>query len=66
MSDIAAPMPMQASSKPDLNAKIGPATAIIFILLFATGLLFTAYSIYTDIRTQARRSRPICRSCSLA
>ena len=50
MSDIAAPMPMQASSKPDLNAKSGPATAIIFILLFATGLLFTAYSIYTDIK----------------
>ncbi len=50
MSDIAAPMPMQASSKPDLNAKTGPATAIIFILLLATGILFTAYSLYTDVQ----------------
>jgi len=50
MSDIAAPMPMSASSKPDLNAKSGPATAIIFILLLATGLLFTAYSLYIDVQ----------------
>ncbi len=49
MSDIAVPMPLQASSKPDLNAKSGPATAIVFILLLATGLLFTAYSLYTDV-----------------
>ncbi len=50
MSDIAAPMPLQVSSKPDLNPKAGPATAIIFILLLATGILFTAYSLYTDIQ----------------
>ncbi len=50
MSDIAAPMPMQASSKPDLNAKNGPATAILFILLLATGLGFTAYSLYADVQ----------------
>ncbi|MGO8955311.1 MAG: inorganic phosphate transporter [Rhodomicrobium sp.] len=50
MSDIAVPMPLQASSKPDLNAKSGPATAIIFILLLAGGLLFTAYSLYQDVQ----------------
>jgi PiT family inorganic phosphate transporter len=50
MSDIAAPMPMQASPKPGLDAKAGPATAIIFILLLAAGLLFTAYSLYTDMK----------------
>ena len=49
MSDIAAPMPLEASSKPNLNAKNGPATAVIFILLLATGILFTAYSLYADV-----------------
>ncbi len=50
MSDIAAQMPLHASPKPDLNAKAGPATAIFFILLMATGILFTAYSVYTDVQ----------------
>jgi PiT family inorganic phosphate transporter len=50
MSDIAAPMPGQASSRPNLNPKAAPITIIIFILLLATGLLYTAYSLYTDIR----------------
>jgi PiT family inorganic phosphate transporter len=50
MSDIAAPMPMEASSKPDLSSKAGPASAILFLLLLAVGLLFTAYSIYDDVR----------------
>jgi PiT family inorganic phosphate transporter len=49
MSDIAAPMPMQASSKPELSTRVNPATAIIFILLLATGILFTAYSLYIDV-----------------
>ncbi len=50
MSDIAAPMPGQASPKPDLNTKVAPVTAIIFILLLATGLLFTVYGVYSDIQ----------------
>ena len=49
MSDIAGPLMMPASSKPDLNAKSGPATAVMFILLLATGILFTAYSLYADV-----------------
>ena len=49
MSDIAAPMPGQVSPKPDLNTKVAPTTAIIFILLLATGLLFTVYGVYSDI-----------------
>ncbi len=50
MSDIAAPAPVQASSRPELNAKVAPVTAIIFIVLLATGLLFTAYSLYSDVQ----------------
>ncbi len=49
MSDIAAPMPVAVSSKPNLDQKSGPATAILFILLLAGGLLFTAYSLYADV-----------------
>ena len=58
MSDIAAPMPMQASSKPDLNAKNGPATAIIFILLLATGLALRPIACTLTCRKRAFRSRP--------
>ena len=50
MSDIAAPMPGQASPKPDLNTKFAPTTAIIFILLLAVGLLSTVYGVYTDVQ----------------
>ncbi len=50
MSDIAAPMPGQASPRPNLDAKVAPVTAIIFILLLATGLLFTVYGVYSDVQ----------------
>ncbi len=50
MSDIAAQMPGQVSSKPELNTKVAPVTAIIFVLLLATGLLFTVYSLYNDVQ----------------
>ena len=66
MSDIAAPMPGQASPKPDLDTKFAPTTAIIFILLLAVGLLFTVYGVYTDVRKRASRSRRIFHSCSWA
>ena len=67
MSDIAAPMPGQASPKPNLDTKVAPVTAIIFILLLAGGLLFTVYGVYSDIQA-IRRSRHniCCRSCSWA
>ncbi len=50
MSDIVAPMHVQSPSKPDLDAKTSPATVIVFILLLAAGLLFTAYSLYADVK----------------
>ena len=49
MSDLAEPMLGQASPKPNLDANAGPATAIIFIVLLAGGLLVTVYGIYSDI-----------------
>ncbi len=50
MSDIAARMPLYEKSSPNLNPNTGPATAIVFILLMAAGLLYTAYSLYEDIQ----------------
>ncbi len=50
MSDVAAPMPGQASPKPDLSTKVAPTTAIIFILLLAVGLLSTVYGVYSDVQ----------------
>ena len=41
-----------APSRPHLDHKPGPVTAIIFIGLLAVGLLFTGYSLVTDV-TQA-------------
>ena len=50
MSDIAAPMPGQASPRPNLDTNVAPTTAIIFILLLAVGLAFTVHGVYTDVR----------------
>ena len=50
MSDIAAPMPGQASPRPNLDTNFAPTTAIIFILLLAVGLAFTVHGVYTDVR----------------
>src|SRR5579883_1143607 len=49
MSDIVASMPPQVSPKPELAAKSGPGAAIIFALLLVAGLLFTVYSLYSDV-----------------
>jgi PiT family inorganic phosphate transporter len=49
MSDVAAPMPGQASPKPNLDTNVAPTTAIIFILLLAVGLAFTVHGVYTDV-----------------
>ena len=49
MSDIAAPMPGQASARPDLNARAAPGTVILFLLMLAVGLFYTAYGLYSDI-----------------
>ncbi|MBT3070952.1 inorganic phosphate transporter [Rhodomicrobium sp. Az07] len=54
MSDIAVPLPQTepqkaGSPKPDLDVNSGPGAGIIFSLLLAGGLLYTAFSIYSDV-----------------
>jgi PiT family inorganic phosphate transporter len=42
-------LPSSHPSRPHLDHKAGPVTAIIFVGLLATGLLFTGYSLVTDV-----------------
>ena len=44
-----AEMPIASSSRPKLDHKNGPLTAIIFIGVLAVGLFFTGYSLLSDI-----------------
>jgi inorganic phosphate transporter, PiT family len=52
MTDIAT-TPLEAAhaapTKPRLDTRLDPLTVIVFLGLLAVGLLFTAYSLYTDI-----------------
>jgi inorganic phosphate transporter, PiT family len=49
MSDIALPGSIEPARGPKLDHGINPLTAIIFMGVIAAGLLFVAYSIYSDI-----------------
>ncbi len=44
------------ASKPQLDHKPGPVTAIVFIGLLAVGLLFTGYSLVTDVSEAGGRT----------
>jgi PiT family inorganic phosphate transporter len=41
--------PHAASGKPNLDGKTSPITVIVFVGLLATGLFYTAYSLFADI-----------------
>jgi inorganic phosphate transporter, PiT family len=50
MSDIALPGSIEPARRgPDLNKGFNPLTGILFLGVIAVGILFVAYSIYTDI-----------------
>jgi inorganic phosphate transporter, PiT family len=46
---IADPSPIQPASRPNLDKGFNPLTMILFFGILATGLLFVAYSIYSDV-----------------
>src|SRR5579863_9092569 len=48
-----------ASARPRLDYKAGPATTIIFVGLLAAGLLFTGYSLLSDVQTAGVPTRNI-------
>ena len=62
MANLAAAAHSEHAERPKLDTKVKPMTGILFVGLLAAGILFTAYSIYSDMSgTQLR-----CRSCCSA
>jgi PiT family inorganic phosphate transporter len=55
-SALAAGHPPAASSKPKLDHRPGIVTAIVFIGLLAVGLLYTGYSLVTDVTAAGSKS----------
>jgi len=60
-ASVTAPLPRApedapASSRPHLDSKPGPVTAIVFVGLLAAGLLFTAYSLVSDVNDAGART----------
>jgi inorganic phosphate transporter, PiT family len=56
MSDIALPGSIEPARRgPDLDRGFNPLTAIIFLGVVAAGLLFAAYSIYSDMDAAGQR-----------
>jgi PiT family inorganic phosphate transporter len=56
MNTVATAVPASAASRPHLDHKPGPVTAIIFFGMLAIGLLFAGYSLVTDIRDAGGRA----------
>jgi inorganic phosphate transporter, PiT family len=54
-SSIAAGGPVQPASRPNLDKGFNPLTMILFFGILAAGLLFVAYSIYSDVEATGTR-----------
>jgi PiT family inorganic phosphate transporter len=48
-----------AATKPKLDHKLHPMTAILFVGLLAAGLLFTVYSLYSDVSETGAQARTV-------
>jgi nucleoside-diphosphate-sugar epimerase len=46
---VADPAPIQPASRPNLDKGFNPLTLILFFGILAAGLLYVAYSIYSDV-----------------
>src|SRR3984957_8986864 len=49
MTDMALPGSIEPAHRPDLNKGFNPLTLILFTGILAVGLLYVAYSLYTDV-----------------
>jgi inorganic phosphate transporter, PiT family len=54
-SSIGTEGPIQPASRPNLDKGFNPLTMILFFGILAAGLLFVAYSIYTDVQASGTR-----------
>src|SRR5215813_10106333 len=49
----------QAAARPSLETKISPVQGIIFVGLLAVGVLFTTYSLYSDVSASGAQTRTV-------
>ena len=49
------PSPVQPASRPNLDKGFNPLTMILFFGILAAGLLYVAYSIYSDVDATGTR-----------
>ena len=56
VASATAALPRRHAARPHLDHKPGPVTAVIFVGLLAVGLLFTAYSLVTDVNEAGART----------
>src|SRR6201994_4464704 len=54
-SSVGGERPIQPASRPNLDKGFNPLTMILFFGILAAGLLFVAYSIYTDVAASGTR-----------
>ena len=54
-SSISGGEPVQPASRPNLDKGFNPLTMILFFGILAAGLLFVAYSIYSDVEATGTR-----------
>ena len=54
-SSVAAEGPVQPASRPNLDKGFNPLTMILFFGILAAGMLFVAYSIYSDVEATGTR-----------
>src|SRR5215470_6889138 len=47
----------QAAARPKLDTKFNPAQGIVFVALLAVGVLFTSYSLYSDVSETGTTTR---------
>src|SRR3954471_4461687 len=52
---VADPAPIQPASRPNLDKGFNPLTMILFFGILAAGLLYVAYSIYSDVDATGTR-----------
>jgi PiT family inorganic phosphate transporter len=49
VADPAAPVAPRASTRPDLNRRLGPVFGLVFLVLLAVGVVFSGYSLVSDL-----------------
>jgi inorganic phosphate transporter, PiT family len=49
VADPASPVAPRASTRPDLNRRLGPVFGVVFLVLLAAGVVFSGYSLISDM-----------------